>query len=104
FMGDSTTDSWIKALAEMENLDAEVIVPGHGPVGGKPLVTQMKHYLMELKRFVNDALDDRKNLSETIEIVKANLKVKYSGWKHFEQRIDENIVRAYVEYSAKRGR
>ena len=104
FMGDSTTDSWIKALAEMENLDAEVIVPGHGLVGGKPLVTQMKHYLMELKRFVNDALDDRKNLSETIEIVKANLKVKYSGWKHFEQRIDENIVRAYVEYSAKRGR
>jgi cyclase len=104
FMGDSSTDSWIKALVEMENLDAEMIIPGHGPVGGKPLVTQMKHYLMELKRFISDALDDRKNLPETIEIVKAKLKVKYSGWKHFEQRIDENIVRAYVEYSAKRGR
>jgi cyclase len=103
FLGDSTIESWIKALVEMEDLDAEVIVPGHGPVGGKPLVTQMKHYLMELKRFVNDALDDRKNLPETIEIVKANLKTKYSGWQHFSQRVDENIVRAYVEYSAKRG-
>jgi len=103
FLGDSVIDSWIKALVEMEDLDAEVIVPGHGPVGGKPLITQMKHYLMELKRFVNVALDDRKNLPETIEIVKANLKIKYSDWQHFD-RVEENIVRAYVEYSAKRGR
>ena len=103
FLGDSAIDSWIDGLVEMEDLDAEVIVPGHGPVGGKPLVTQMKHYLMELKRFVDNALDDRKNLPETIEIVKAKLKIKYSGWDHFE-RVDENIVRAYVEYSAKRVR
>jgi glyoxylase-like metal-dependent hydrolase (beta-lactamase superfamily II) len=102
FLGDSNIESWIHALVEMEDLDAEVIVPGHGPVGGKPIVTQMKHYLMELKRFVNDALDDRINLPGTITLVKEKLKAKYSKWKHFD-RIDENIVRAYVEYSAKRG-
>ena len=102
FLGDSAIESWLHALVEMEDLDAEVIVPGHGPVGGKPIVTQMKHYLMELKRFVNDALDDEKNLPEAIPLVKEKLKKKYSGWKHFE-RVDENIVRAYVEYSAKRG-
>jgi len=101
FLGDSNIESWIHALVEMEDLDAEVIVPGHGPVGGKPIVTQMKHYLMELKRFVNDALDDRINLPGTITLVKEKLKAKYSKWKHFD-RIDENIVRAYVEYSAKR--
>ena len=102
FLGDSYIESWIHALVEMENLDAEVIVPGHGSVGGKPIVTQMKHYLMELKRFVNDALDDDKNLPDTITLVKQQLKKKYSGWQHFE-RVDENVVRAYVEYSAKRG-
>jgi cyclase len=102
FLGDGNIESWIHALREMEDLDAEVIVPGHGPVGGKPIVTQMKHYLMELKRFVSDALDDRKNLPETITLVKEKLKAKYSDWQHFD-RIDENIVRAYVEYSAKRG-
>ena len=102
FLGDGNIESWIHALREMEDLDAEVIVPGHGPVGGKPIVTQMKHYLMELKRFVNDALDDRKNLPDTIPLVKERLKKKYSSWQHFE-RIDENIVRAYVEFSAKRG-
>ncbi len=96
FLGDSNIESWIHALVEMEDLDAEVIVPGHGPVGGKPIVTQMKHYLMELKRFVNDALDDRINLPGTITLVKEKLKAKYSKWKHFD-RIDENIVRAYVE-------
>ena len=101
FLGDSNIESWIHALVEMEDLDAEVIVPGHGPVGGKPIVTQMKHYLMELKRFVNDALDDRISLPGTITLVKEKLKAKYSKWKHFD-RIDENIVRAYVEYSAKR--
>ncbi|MDH5762534.1 MAG: MBL fold metallo-hydrolase [Nitrospinota bacterium] len=102
FLGDGNVESWIHALREMEELDAEVIVPGHGPVGGKPLVTQMKHYLMELKRFVDDALEDRKNLPDTIEIVTEKLKKKYSGWDHFE-RVEENIVRAYVEFSAKRG-
>ena len=102
FLGDGNVESWIHALVDMENLDAEVIVPGHGAVGGKPLVTQMKHYLMELKRFVNDALDDGKNLPDTITLVKEKLKVKYSGWQHFD-RVDENIVRAYIEYSAKRG-
>ncbi len=102
FLGDSNIESWINALVEMDDLDAEVIVPGHGPVGGKPIVTQMKHYLMELKRFVNDALDDRINLPGTITLLKEKLKAKYSKWKHFD-RIDENIVRAYVEYSAKRG-
>ena len=101
FLGDSNIESWINALVEMEDLDAEVIVPGHGPVGGKPIVTQMKHYLMELKRFVNEALDDRINLPGTTTLVKEKLKAKYSKWKHFD-RIDENIVRAYVEYSAKR--
>ncbi len=101
FLGDSNIESWINALVELEDLDAEVIVPGHGPVGGKPIVTQMKHYLMELKRFVNDALDDRISLPGTITLVKEKLKAKYSKWKHFD-RIDENIVRAYVEYSAKR--
>jgi len=102
FLGDSNIESWINALVEMDDLDAEVIVPGHGPVGGKPIVTQMKHYLMELKRFVNDALDDRINLPGTITLLKEKLKAKYSKWKHFD-RIDENIVRAYVEYNAKRG-
>ena len=102
FLGDSNIESWINALVELEDLDAEVIVPGHGPVGGKPIVTRMKHYLMELKRFVNNALDDRINLPGTITLVKEKLKAKYSKWKHFD-RIDENIVRAYVEYSAKRG-
>ena len=100
FVGDGYIESWITALKHMENLDAEVIVPGHGPVGGKPLVTQMKHYLMELKRYVKNALDDRKNLPDTMKIVKDQLKVKYSGWEHFE-RVDENIVRAYLQYSAK---
>jgi cyclase len=103
FLGDGNIESWLHALVEMENLDAEVIVPGHGAVGGKPIVTQMKHYLMELKRYVNDALDDSKNLPDTITLVKEKLKTKYSGWQHFD-RVDENIVRAYIEYSAKRGR
>jgi cyclase len=102
FLGDGYIESWIHALREMEDLDAEVIVPGHGPVAGKPIVTQMKHYLMELKRYVNHQLDDGKNLPDTMQAVKEQLKGKYGGWQHFE-RVDENIVRAYVEYSVQRG-
>jgi len=101
-MSDGYIDLWVDALQEMEDLDAELIVPGHGQPGGKPLVTQMKHYLMQLKRWVNDRLDDGKNLKTIRKEVSALIKQRYGHWKH-QDRIDANIQRAFFEYSAKRG-
>lgn len=100
FAGHGYIDEWIQSLVLMENLDAEIIVPGHGQVGGKPLVTQMKHYLMELKTYVIQALGEGKSLKETQDAVRPELEKKYSHWKKLEW-LDGNIERAYYEFSAK---
>lgn len=100
-MNDSYIDPWIDALQEMEDIDAELIVPGHGRPGGKQIIIQAKHYLILLRQYVNRELDKGYDLNKTIENVTARLKEKYSDWAHAE-RMEENIRRAFIEYTAKR--
>ena len=101
-LGDGYVDEWIKALVQMEDLDAELIVPGHGKVGAKPLTTQSKHYLMQLKKYVSDQLDKGRTLKQTVETVQPILQGKYSGWKNSD-RIAGHIKRAFIEFSTKKG-
>ncbi len=101
-LGDGYVDEWIKALVKMEDLDAELIVPGHGPVGAKPLTTQSKHYLMQLKKYVTDQLNAGRTLKQTVEVVQPILQGKYSSWKNSD-RIAGHIKRAFIEFSAKKG-
>ena len=39
-------ERWIAACDLMLDLDVDAIVPGHGPVGGKPDVATMREYLL----------------------------------------------------------
>jgi glyoxylase-like metal-dependent hydrolase (beta-lactamase superfamily II) len=39
-------DSWLKVLDKVAALDAEKIIPGHGPVSGKKDILAMKDYLV----------------------------------------------------------
>lgn len=100
YMGHAFIEEWISSLVFMDDLDAEIIIPGHGAVGGKPIVTQMKHYLMQLKKLVTRQLEDGKSLKETQDAVRPVLEKKYKGWKKLEW-LDANIERAYFEFSGK---
>ncbi len=99
---DAYIDLWIDTLIEMEDLDAEIIVPGHGKPGNKPLVTQTKHYLMRLRDWVKEGLDKGLKLPKIIETTKQNIQKKYGDWAN-QDRIEDNIIRAFLEYSAKKG-
>jgi cyclase len=45
---DANVREWIDALAYIEGMSAEIVVPGHGPVGGMKEVGQLKGYLSEV--------------------------------------------------------
>ena len=81
-------------------LKNETVIPGHGPIGGRPTVIAMKHYLFDLKRFVLEQLKNNKSLEDTQKAVEPVLKKKYNSWKNLEW-INGNIERAWLEYSAK---
>ena len=99
-MEDAYLDEWISALTYLGDLDAEIYIPGHGRPGGKPVFLSMKDYLLNLKGMVLKQLEKGKSLKETQDIVRPVLKRRYSGLKK-QEWIDNNIERAYLEYSLK---
>ena len=102
YMDDSYIDEWIESLNYIELLKNETVIPGHGPIGGRPTVIAMKHYLLDLKGLVLQQLKDNKSLKETQALVEPILRKKYKDWRKLEW-LKGNIERAWLEYSPKDG-
>ena len=102
YMDDSHIDEWIDSLNYIESLKNETVIPGHGPIGGRPTVIAMKHYLLDLKNLVLQQLESNKSLKETQEAVEPVLRKKYKSWNKLEW-LKGNIERAWLEYSPKEG-
>ena len=100
YMADAYIEDWIKSLKYIELLKNETVIPGHGPIGGRPTVIAMKHYLIDLKENVLQQLNDKKSLEETQSAVEPILRKKYKDWKQLDW-IKGNIERAWQEYSSK---
>jgi cyclase len=100
YMADAYIDEWIESLKYIQFLKNETVIPGHGPIGGRPTVIAMKHYLLDLKEHVLEQLKDKKSLEETQKIVEPFLRKKYKDWKKLDW-IKGNIERAWLEYSLK---
>ncbi|MEE9258772.1 MAG: MBL fold metallo-hydrolase [Nitrospinaceae bacterium] len=101
YMGDGYVDEWIESLDFIEkNLRNETVIPGHGQVGGRPLMIAMKHYLISLKELVVKALKEGKSLKETQDAVRPVLEKKYQDWAKLDW-LNGNIERAWLEYSVK---
>ena len=100
YMGDAYIEEWIKSINYMGDLDAEIYIPGHGDPGGKPVLIAMKHYLIELRRMVENQIKKGSSLKETQDAVRPKLKAKYSNWDKLEW-LDGNIEQAYREFSLK---
>ncbi|SVA87319.1 uncharacterized protein METZ01_LOCUS140173 [marine metagenome] len=100
YMADAYIDEWIESLKYIQFLKNETVIPGHGPIGGRPTVIAMKHYLIDLKERVLEQLKDKKSLEETQNAVEPILRKKYKDWKKLDW-IKGNIERAWLEYSSK---
>jgi hypothetical protein len=48
----------------MLSLDVDVVVPGHGSIGGKELIEEQLSYLHSLKKAVRNAISDGKGPEE----------------------------------------
>ncbi len=57
-------EKWMKAFEHMMSLDVEVVVPGHGPLGGKELIEEQLSYLQVLKTAVLNAISDGRGPEE----------------------------------------
>jgi cyclase len=83
----------VQAVARLRALDPEVIVPGHGPVGGKELLDQNESYLLWLQQLATDGV--RSGLSE-LDIAAGAPLGDFAELLDSE-RLVGNLHRAYAE-------
>lgn len=85
---------WIRVADAIEKMDVETIVPGHGPVGDKSDLREMRDYLALLRREARRGFNEGAPAEEVVRRVKLG---RFSLWNEAE-RIVPNIQRLYQEF------
>jgi glyoxylase-like metal-dependent hydrolase (beta-lactamase superfamily II) len=96
---DSYFPDWIDSLRAVETMDFDILVPGHGPNGGKADVTIMREYLTELHGEVLMQVRAGKTRDEVKQLVKME---KYKAWPGYEQSVPLNVEGMYTYVSLNR--
>jgi cyclase len=90
---------WLESLQLVEELNFEVLVPGHGKIGDKGSVKEFRRELSLLISKVQEKMDDGLSRDEIIkavryeDIVHSKYPPVFSA--HFERNMDRNIGRLY---------
>ncbi len=85
---DGYIDEWIESLKRVEGLDFDILAPGHGEVGRKEHVREIRQYMEELRDEVSKYARQGKSLEEIKQLVKME---KYSRWRNYKTYLPLNI-------------
>jgi glyoxylase-like metal-dependent hydrolase (beta-lactamase superfamily II) len=92
-LDDSFLDEWIASLNFVEGLEFDILIPGHGRLGNKQTVRDVRQYFMDLQAAIRAArargLAD--NSAEMTASVRAALMPRYGAWDNFAPYLPENI-------------
>jgi glyoxylase-like metal-dependent hydrolase (beta-lactamase superfamily II) len=86
---------WMDAVDKILALDVNVIVPGHGPIGGKKEIADMANYIAVFKT------EARKRYEDGLTPGKAAASIslgRYDAWIGARDRLVMNTVRFYHEF------
>jgi len=92
FMGDGDIAGWVETLDYMLFLDADKIIPGHGPISGKRDVADMKAYIQLFDNKARELVAKSKDLDYITAELKKVLPVKSQG----EWLIPYNLKMKYL--------
>jgi len=86
--------NWIRAADRLLGYEADVIVPGHGPIGTKADLEHMRHYLALVRREARKRFDAGMPEEAAARDIKLGV---YASWREAE-RILPNVMRCYQEF------
>jgi glyoxylase-like metal-dependent hydrolase (beta-lactamase superfamily II) len=92
---DSDLPRWREALRTLQALPAEVIVPGHGPDGGKRMVEQVDRYLDQLATRTRELQRNGVPLSEVPD---ATPLPEFAAWDQYDTVHRRNAALLYLRY------
>jgi len=89
--------NWIRACEEIQSMDVDFIVPGHGPATTKSGVERVKEYLVHIRKEARDRFDAGMAPFEAARSIALD---DYAGWGDSE-RIAVNTATLYREFGSK---
>ena len=89
---DAYIEDWLESLKRVEQLDFDILAPGHGPLGKKDHVRMFRGYLEDLRGEVVKYAREGKSLDEMKQLIKLE---KYAKWGGYEQMLPLNIAGMY---------
>ncbi|MBA4743129.1 MAG: MBL fold metallo-hydrolase [Azoarcus sp.] len=91
FVGDANTREWLKALDRLLEIDAKILVPGHGPVSKNPQadLVMTRDYLRFLREAMGEAVDEFKTFDEAYD------DTDWSAWEKLPAFREANRLNAY---------
>ncbi|MDF0676976.1 MAG: MBL fold metallo-hydrolase [Nitrospira sp.] len=92
-------DDWIESLKQVEQLDFETLVPGHGKIGKKEHVRQFRNYLEDLRAAVAEQVRKGASVEEAKKVVRLP---KYEQWQRYAEWFPENVEGMYRYLSQQR--
>jgi glyoxylase-like metal-dependent hydrolase (beta-lactamase superfamily II) len=92
---DSDLPRWNEALRSLQALPIDVIVPGHGPSGGKRVITQVERYLDQLTARARALLKAGAPLSEVPD---ATALPDFAAWDQYDTVHRRNAALVYLRY------
>ena len=93
-MWEGPVDNWIRACDRIENLDVDVVVPGHGPITDRRGARAVRDYLVYVRDQAKQRFDAGLSAAEaTLDIALGD----YSAWGDAE-RIAINVDTLYREF------
>jgi glyoxylase-like metal-dependent hydrolase (beta-lactamase superfamily II) len=89
-------DDWIESLKRVEQLDFDMLVPGHGKIGRKEHVRMFRGYLEDLRAAVLEQVKKGASLDEAKKAVQLP---KYEHWGRYADWFPENVEGMYRYFS-----
>lgn len=91
-MQDSYPDEWIESLKQVESLEFDTLVPGHGKIGKKEHVQQFREYLEALRAAVREQIQKGASVEEAKQRIRLP---KYERWYGYSDWFTENVEGMY---------
>jgi glyoxylase-like metal-dependent hydrolase (beta-lactamase superfamily II) len=98
---DGYPDEWVASLKQVEQLDFDTLVPGHGRIGRKDHVRMFRGYLEDLRAAVQEQVKKGASLEETKKLVRLP---QYEQWQHYADWFPENVEGMYRYLTVQRER
>lgn len=73
-------DRWLAVLEQLEALEPEIVVPGHGEVGGAGVISAAREYIALLRSETRRLVAEGAGVDEAVERIDASMRALHPDW------------------------